>query len=64
MIRIHENALRGRTRTGWLDSYHSIFFGQVSDTTHSGFVSVPLTCATRTFEVTSPMNKQMKGDLA
>lgn len=31
MIRIHDRDLRGRTRTGWLDSHHTFSFGGFRD---------------------------------
>ncbi len=37
MIKIHEKASRGRTQSGWLDSYHTFSFGQFSDPTRMGF---------------------------
>lgn len=37
MIRIHEKATRGRTRNGWLNSYHTFSFGQFSDPSRMGF---------------------------
>ncbi len=37
MIRIHDKAVRGRTRTGWLDSYHTFSFGAFSDPARMGF---------------------------
>ena len=37
MIKIHEKAVRGRTRTGWLDSYHTFSFGTFSDPSRMGF---------------------------
>ncbi|MEM1386727.1 MAG: pirin family protein [Pseudomonadota bacterium] len=37
MIKIHEKAVRGRTKTGWLDSYHTFSFGGFSDPNRMGF---------------------------
>lgn len=37
MIKIHEKALRGRTTTGWLNSYHTFSFGSFNDPTRMGF---------------------------
>jgi redox-sensitive bicupin YhaK (pirin superfamily) len=40
MIKIHEKASRGRTRSGWLDSYHTFSFGQFNDPTRMGFANL------------------------
>ena len=37
MITIHEKAIRGRTRSGWLDSYHTFSFGTFQDPMRMGF---------------------------
>lgn len=37
MIKIHEKAMRGRTTTGWLNSYHTFSFGSFNDPTRMGF---------------------------
>ena len=37
MILIHEKALRGKTRMGWLDSQHTFSFGAFNDPTRMGF---------------------------
>ena len=37
MITIHEKATRGRTRTGWLNSYHTFSFGAFNDPSRMGF---------------------------
>ncbi|KXF75582.1 hypothetical protein ATN84_16410 [Paramesorhizobium deserti] len=37
MILIHENMSRGRTKKGWLDSYHTFSFGGFQDPTRMGF---------------------------
>jgi len=37
MIKIHDKAVRGRTRTGWLNSYHTFSFGAFSDPSRMGF---------------------------
>ncbi len=37
MIKIHDKAMRGRTRTGWLNSYHTFSFGAFSDPMRMGF---------------------------
>lgn len=37
MIRIHEKASRGTSRTGWLDSRHTFSFGGFKDPTRMGF---------------------------
>ena len=37
MIKIHDKATRGRTRTGWLNSYHTFSFGAFSDPSRMGF---------------------------
>ncbi|TDX25549.1 pirin family protein [Rhodovulum visakhapatnamense] len=36
-ILIHENMSRGRTRTGWLDAFHSFSFGGFHDPARMGF---------------------------
>lgn len=36
-VLIHENMSRGRTRKGWLDSYHTFSFGGFMDPTRMGF---------------------------
>ena len=40
MARIHDRALRGRTRTGWLDSHHTYSFGGFADPSRMGFRSL------------------------
>jgi redox-sensitive bicupin YhaK (pirin superfamily) len=40
MIKIHERDIRGRTKTGWLDSYHTYSFGYFRDPTRVGFRSL------------------------
>lgn len=37
MIKIHEKAVRGRTRTGWLNSFHTFSFGSFNDPNRMGF---------------------------
>jgi quercetin 2,3-dioxygenase len=37
MILIHENMSRGRTKKGWLDSFHTFSFGGFQDPTRMGF---------------------------
>ena len=37
MIKIHDKATRGRTRTGWLNSYHTFSFGAFNDPSRMGF---------------------------
>lgn len=37
MITIHQKAIRGHTRTGWLDSYHTFSFGSFQDPKRMGF---------------------------
>lgn len=37
MTLIHENMSRGRTNTGWLDSFHTFSFGGFQDPTRMGF---------------------------
>lgn len=37
MIKFHEKATRGRTTTGWLNSYHTFSFGSFNDPTRMGF---------------------------
>ena len=37
MILIHEKALRGQTRMGWLDSQHTFSFGAFNDPARMGF---------------------------
>ncbi len=37
MITIHEKAIRGHTRSGWLDSYHTFSFGTFQDPMRMGF---------------------------
>ena len=40
MMRIHDRDLRGRTKTGWLDSYHTFCFGDFRDPERMGFRSL------------------------
>ncbi|WP_299368642.1 pirin-like bicupin family protein [uncultured Tateyamaria sp.] len=37
MIKLHEKATRGRTTTGWLNSFHTFSFGSFNDPTRMGF---------------------------
>lgn len=37
MIMIHQKAVRGHTRSGWLDSYHTFSFGSFQDPNRMGF---------------------------
>lgn len=37
MIKLHEKATRGRTKTGWLNSFHTFSFGSFNDPTRMGF---------------------------
>jgi|AntRauTorckE5430_2_1112549.scaffolds.fasta_scaffold19363_3 redox-sensitive bicupin YhaK (pirin superfamily) len=37
MITIHEKAVRGHTRSGWLDSFHTFSFGSFQDPNRMGF---------------------------
>jgi quercetin 2,3-dioxygenase len=37
---IHDRSLRGRTQTGWLDSYHTFSFGNFQDPNRMGFRSL------------------------
>lgn len=37
MITIHQKAVRGHTRGGWLDSYHTFSFGSFQDPKRMGF---------------------------
>ena len=37
MITIHQKAIRGHTRAGWLDSYHTFSFGTFHDPNRMGF---------------------------
>ena len=37
MITIHQKAIRGHSRTGWLDSYHTFSFGAFHDPMRMGF---------------------------
>jgi redox-sensitive bicupin YhaK (pirin superfamily) len=39
-FKIHERDLRGRTKTGWLDSYHTFSFGDFRDPERMGFRSL------------------------
>ncbi len=40
MIRIHDRDLRGKTKTGWLDSKHTFSFGYFTDPKRMGFRSL------------------------
>ena len=40
MIRIHDRDIRGKTKTGWLDSKHTFSFGHFMDPTRMGFRSL------------------------
>lgn len=40
MIKLHERDIRGRTKTGWLDSYHTYSFGNFRDPKRMGFRSL------------------------
>lgn len=40
MIRIHDRDIRGKTKTGWLDSKHTFSFGDFRDPTRMGFRSL------------------------
>ena len=40
MIKIHDRDLRGRTKTGWLDSYHTYSFAGFQDPDRMGFRSL------------------------
>lgn len=40
MIKIHDRDIRGRTKTGWLDSYHTFSFGHFYDPTRVNFRSL------------------------
>lgn len=40
MIRIHDRDLRGKTKTGWLDSQHTFSFGNFRDPNRMGFRSL------------------------
>jgi redox-sensitive bicupin YhaK (pirin superfamily) len=40
MMKIHDRDLRGRTKTGWLDSYHTFSFGDFRDPERMGFRSL------------------------
>lgn len=40
MIRIHDRDIRGKTKTGWLDSKHTFSFGHFRDPTRMGFRSL------------------------
>lgn len=40
MIKIHDRDIRGRTKTGWLDSYHTYSFGNFRDPKRMGFRSL------------------------
>lgn len=37
MITIHQKAIRGHTKSGWLDSYHTFSFGSFQDPMRMGF---------------------------
>ncbi|GLS86203.1 hypothetical protein GCM10010873_11770 [Cypionkella aquatica] len=37
MITIHQKAIRGHTRSGWLDSFHTFSFGSFNDPNRMGF---------------------------
>jgi quercetin 2,3-dioxygenase len=37
MITIHQNSVRGHTRSGWLDSFHTFSFGSFNDPKRMGF---------------------------
>jgi redox-sensitive bicupin YhaK (pirin superfamily) len=39
-MKIHKSDLRGRTKTGWLDSYHTFSFGEFRDPKRMGFRSL------------------------
>lgn len=39
-FKIHAREARGRTKTGWLDSYHTFSFGDFRDPTRMGFRSL------------------------
>lgn len=40
MMKIHERDLRGRSKNGWLDSYHTFSFGDFRDPERMGFRSL------------------------
>jgi len=40
MFKIHDRGARGRTKTGWLDSYHTFSFGDFRDPTRMRFRSL------------------------
>jgi redox-sensitive bicupin YhaK (pirin superfamily) len=40
MMKIHDRDARGRTKTGWLDSYHTFSFGDFRDPERMGFRSL------------------------
>lgn len=40
MIRIHDRDIRGKTKTGWLDSNHTFSFGHFYDPSRMGFKSL------------------------
>lgn len=40
MIKIHDRDLRGKSKTGWLDSQHTYSFGDFQDPTRMGFRSL------------------------
>lgn len=40
MIKIHDRDIRGKTKTGWLDSHHTYSFGHFRDPNRMGFRSL------------------------
>lgn len=40
MIRVHDRDIRGKTKTGWLDSKHTFSFGHFMDPSRMGFRSL------------------------